>query len=426
MSRWLKIASVLFGLAVLLLAAVALALQYWVGSGDFRSRVEREASAALGLPVRLRAVSVGLLPLPSVALDGMAVGSQPPLTLERIEARPVWAALLRGRLEIATLVVRKAVVPGPAVAAIAAAASRKQRAPGAVAPPAPPGERYAWWPRRARFDDLSWVDANGNTTAVDAQVAMDDDGRPATASLKVLRGRVAGASATLKREGDAWLVSADIGGGKLDARLALQPAGAGPASSLQGSYRIANVEVSALTAPSRTLTGRLDATGTLRAPLQDLGKLRETLATQTRFTVRNAVVHGIDLREAVRTVGLNRGGSTPLDTLSGRLATQGSAMQLTQLVASAGKLSATGNVSMAPSKALAGTLDVSLAAAATGNAVSVPLQVGGTLDSPSVTLSRGALIGAAIGTVVIPGVGTAPGAHLGDRMEKALDKLLRK
>ena len=424
MARWLRIVSVLFGLAVVALAAVVVALHYWVGSGDFRSRVEREASAALGLPVRLRAVSVDVWPLPSVALDGMSVGSQPPLTLERIEARPVWMALLRGRLEIATLVVRKAVVPGQAIAAISAATGRKQRAAGAPAS-APPGERFAWWPKRARFDELSWVDVNGNTTTVDAQVAMDDDGRPATASLKVLRGRVAGASATLKREGAAWRVSADIGGGKLDARLALQPAGAA-ATSLQGSYTIANVEVSALTAPSRTLTGRLDATGTLQAPLQDLARLRETLVTQTRFTVRNAVVHGIDLREAVRTVGLNRGGSTPLDTLAGKLATQGSAMQLTQLVASAGQLSATGNVSMAANKALGGTLDVSMAAAATGNAINVPLQVGGTLDAPSVTLSRGALIGAAIGTVVIPGVGTAPGAHIGDRLGKALDKLFGK
>ena len=425
MRRWLRIVSVLFGLAVLLLAAVVLALQYWVGSGDFRGRVEREASAALGLPVRLRAVSVDVWPLPSVALDGMSVGSQPPLTLERIEARPVWAALLRGRLEVATLVVRKAVIPGQAVAAISAASLRKRKAAGA-APVAAPADRFSWWPRRARFDELSWIDVNGNTTTVDAQVAMDDDGRPATASLKVLRGRVAGASATLKREGAAWRLAASIGGGKLDARLMLEAAGAVQSTSLKGSYQVANVEVSALTAPSRTLTGRLDASGTLRAPLQDLSKLRETLSTQTRFTVRNAVIHGIDLREAMRTVGLNRGGSTPLDTLSGRLATQGSAMQLTQLAAVAGKLSATGDVSMATDKNLSGTLDVSLASASTGNVVSVPLQVGGTLDSPSVTLSRGAMIGAAIGTVVIPGVGTAPGAHLGDRIGKALGGLFGK
>ena len=184
--------------------------------------------------------------------------------------------------------------------------------------------------------------------------------------------------------------------------------------------------MSALTAPSRTLTGRLDATTTVRAPLQDLGKLRETLQTQTQFTVRNAVVHGIDLRQAVRTVGLSRGGSTALDLLAGRLNTQGNSLNLTQLMASAGNLSVTGQLAAAADKSLSGRIDVDLAAAATGGAIGVPLVVGGTLDSPSVTLSRAALIGAAIGTAVMPGVGTGAGAKLGDRLGQGLRGLFGK
>ena len=81
---------------------------------------------------------------------------------------------------------------------------------------------------------------------------------------------------------------------------------------------------------------------------------------------------------------------------------------------------------MAPSQALGGTLDVSLDAAVTGKAINVPLQVGGTLDSPSVTLSRGALIGAAIGAMVNPGDRQASGAHLGDRIGKGLGALFGK
>ena len=415
MARWIRIVSVLLGLAVLALGGVALALQYWVGTGDFRGRIEREASAALGVPVSLRAVSVDFWPLPAVALDGVAIGSRPPLTLERVEARPAWAALLRGQLEITTLVILRAVVPEQAVAAISAALLRK-RAPAATAPAAAPAQRLAWWPRRARLDQLSWVDAHGNTTTVDAQATLADDGLPATASVKVLRGRLAGASANVKRDGQAWHLMADIGGGKVDGRFALQPPGRSPPSLLQGSFQVSNVEVSALTVPSRTLTGRLDATGSVRAPLQDLGKLRETLQTQTQFTVRNAVVHGIDLRQAVRTVGLNRGGSTALDMLAGRLDTSGNTVRLTQLVASAGNLSAKGEVAMAADKSLSGRIDVDLAAAATGSAIGVPLLVGGTLDNPSVTLSRGALIGAAIGTALMPGVGTGAGAKLGDKL----------
>ena len=422
MSRWLRIVSVLFGLAVLALVGVVFALQYWVGTADFRGRIEREAGAALGVPVKLRAVSVDFWPVPSVALEGMAIGSRPPLTLERLEARPVWTALMRGRLEVATLVVRQAVVPEQAVAAISAALLRKR---SSTAAPSASSERQAWWPRRARFDKLSWVDARGNSTTLDAQVAMDDDGLPATAAVKVVRGRLAGAAVTLEREGQIWVVRADIGGGKVRGKLALQPV-RGPPVSLQGSFETSNVEVSALTAPSRTFTGRLDATTTVRAPLQDPGRLRETLQTQTQFTVRNAVVHGIDLRQAVRTAGLSRGGSTALDMLAGRLATLGNTVNLTQLRASAGNLSAAGQVGMAGDKSLSGRIDVDLAAAATGSAIGVPLVVGGTLDSPSVTLSRGALIGAAIGTAVLPGVGTGAGAKLGDRLGQGLRGLFGK
>ncbi len=422
MSRWLKVVSLGLSLAVLAAAGVVVALQYWVSSNDFRGRIEREASAALGAPVRVRGVAVDLWPLPSVALEGVAIGSRPPLTLERVEARPVWAALLRGRLEVATLVVRQAVVPQQAVALVSAAMLRKRERSAAPAPAAG-SERQTWWPRRARLDKLSWVDAHGGTTTVDALIAMDEDGLPATASVKVLRGRLAGASASLEREGRAWQLRADVGGGKLAGKLTLQ---AGPAQLLQGSLSTTNVEVAALTAPSRPLSGRLDATTTLRAPLQDMGKLSETLQTQTQFTVRNAVVHGIDLRQAVRTVGLSRGGSTALDVLTGRLSTQGTTWHLTQLAASAGNLSASGQVAMAADKSLSGRIDVDLAAAATGSAIGVPLVVGGTVDNPSVTLSRGALIGAAIGTAVMPGVGTGAGAKLGDRLGQGLRGLFGK
>src|SRR5512133_2853181 len=121
MKRFVKwFAAAVVGL-LLLLAAVALSLQHWVGSEDFRSRVAAQIGASLGLPVELGAVTVDVWPVPAVALDRVQVASKPPLTLDRVEARPVWAGLLRGRLEVATLVVRDAVVPEQAVAAIGAA-----------------------------------------------------------------------------------------------------------------------------------------------------------------------------------------------------------------------------------------------------------------------------------------------------------------
>jgi hypothetical protein len=150
------------------------------------------------------------------------------------------------------------------------------------------------------------------------------------------------------------------------------------------------------------------------------------LQTQSRFTVRNAVVHGVDLARAVKTVGLSRGGETRLDALAGQVVTRGRAVALTHLVASSGLLSAGGQVTLSPNRALSGRVQVNLGAAAIGEAVGVPLVVGGTLDAPELTLTRSAMVGAAIGTMVMPGVGTGAGASLGDKIGGKLQGLFGK
>jgi hypothetical protein len=210
----------------------------------------------------------------------------------------------------------------------------------------------------------------------------------------------------------------DIGGGRIVGKLQLSAGKAPGTQVLHGQLNTENVEVSALTAPSKVLTGKLQAQTTLRSEFREIGRLADTLNTQTRFTVRDALVDGIDLQKAVQTVGLSRGGTTRLDTLAGQVTTQGKAVHLTNLVATSGSLSASGNVSIAPSKALSGRVNVDLASAK--GALGVPLVVGGTIEDPSVTLTRGAMVGAAVGTLIVPGAGTAAGATAGDKIGDTL------
>ena len=54
------------------------------------------AGQALGVPVQLGRISLALWPLPAVALHDVRVGTQPPLVLELIDARPAWASVLAG------------------------------------------------------------------------------------------------------------------------------------------------------------------------------------------------------------------------------------------------------------------------------------------------------------------------------------------
>ncbi len=470
MARYFKWLLVVLLALVLLLAAVIFALHRWVGSDDFRQRVEREAGAALGVPVVVGSMTVDVWPLPAVAFGGLTVQSQPPVTLERLEVRPQWQALMRGELSIATLIIRKAVLPQQGIDAILLALQKKkqvavvgQPAPAgpatASAPATPaaaqklapalpaatavtaPADDLAWLPRRTILDDVTWVSNTGTSTAVEGEARLGADALPDSASLKLIRGNLQGLTAQLKREpratadstADQWDLQVNVGGGKMAGKLGLERkvVKAGPELVVQGKIETRDVEVSALTAPNKPLSGKLEAKTTLNARAATTAALVEALQTQTTFTVRGAIVHGIDLARAVKTVGLSRGGQTELQTLAGHIATNGRAAQLSNLVATSGALSATGNVAVSQAKALSGLVSVNLSAEsklgnAIGGAVAVPLVVSGTLDSPEVTLSRAALLGAALGTAVMPGVGTGAGANLGSKLSEGLGKLFKK
>ncbi len=442
MSRAVRIPLIVLGLCLLLGAAAVVALHQWAAGAGLRERVEREATAALGLPVRLARVAVDAWPLPVVVLEGLEIQAQPALTLARVEVRPVWTALLSGRLEVATLWVREAVLPQATVLLLAAKLKDPSRDAGA--PPSAgtdagtdePAPGVGRWPRRVVLDGVTWVDARGRGTTVVADLDVEPDGWPGAVDVRITDGAMRGAKALLRREAGqgpalAWTLKLDVGGGTVEGPMSVTPPDAKARELVfEGRLETRGVEVAALTAPSRPLTGRLDASTTLSARIDpgaaSAAAVTDALRTQTRFTVHNAVLQGLDLAKAVVSVGLSRGGLTELDTLEGQLGTRGQTLQLSQLVAKSGVLAASGEVTVAPSRALSGRLSVDVTRGASGGVVSVPLAVGGTLDDPSVTLSRSALLGAAIGTAILPGVGTGAGANLGERIGEGLKDLLGK
>lgn len=434
MRRLLIWAGAAAGLAVALVLLAAFALGQWTGSDGFRQRVEREASAKLGVPVTLSRVAVDVFPLPAVALEGLNINARPALTFGRVEARPAWWSLLQGRLAVSTLIVHEAVLPQTTIVLLTARVQDPAKSSPASQADAEATD-LSWLPRNVVLDNVTWIGAQGSSSTVQARLALDDDGWPAAAAVSVTEGALQGLKAVLQREADlqtAWNLRVDVGGGTLRGplKVALPEASARSRDLvLEGTLETRGVEVSALTAPSRTLTGRLDASTTLSArinPTAGAALVAEALRSQTRFTVNDAMLQGVDLAKAVATVGLSRGGSTALDTLAGQVRTRGQLVELTNLVASSGVLAATGEVTVAPSKALSGRVRVDVTRGAGGDVVGVPLVVGGTVDDPSVSLSRSALLGAAIGTALMPGVGTGAGANLGDRLGEGLKDLFGK
>ncbi len=80
----------------------------------------------------------------------------------------------------------------------------------------------------------------------------------------------------------------------------------------------------------------------------------------------------------------------------------------TDLKAKSGAFSASGNVVIFNRKIEArGAVDL------VDGVIGVPIQVTGSLDKPDVSVPKGSIAGAVIGTAILPGIGTAIGARLG-------------
>ena len=98
----------------------------------------------------------------------------------------------------------------------------------------------------------------------------------------------------------------------------------------------------------------------------------------------------------------------------------GHAYKLSSVRVTSGVLKAEGNVDISAAKQLSGRVDTELKG--TAGLVSVPLAVSGTLDHPTLLPTKGSMFGAAVGTVLLPGVGTSVGSSVGDRIGKMFGK----
>lgn len=456
-AKWL----LAFVAAVLLLAVLALlVLQHWVGTDDFRQRVSREATAALGFEVKVGRIELDWWPIPALAVNEVQVQTRPPLSAARIEVRPSWPSLMAGRPALATAIVRHAVVAQAGVDSILNALQKRRLPERSGKKPGADGAAQkalmgALAGSRIVLDDVAWQGARNEQVALDADIRLGADALPDAVRATVLRfqfkgvGDLRGSELDVKRDvagdGAGYQLTLQLKGGaaKADAGSVAKrgtvkgridmvwPAGAATQVSIKGALVTTDLDVSLFGEPkpgqAPLLSGRLEAQTTLAAHAANAGGLLDAIQSDSKFTVRNAVLHGIDLVKAVKTVGLSRGGETRLDTLAGQVHTQGKAIQLSNLVASSGALTASGDVAVSSARALSGRIHVALGdsalPAAAKGAVGVPLVVGGTLDAPEVTLTRAALIGAAIGTAVLPGVGTGAGASLGDKVGEKLKGL---
>lgn len=426
--------------AVAALVAVAAAIPFFISLDDYVPRIEKEASARLKEPVTIRKIRLSALPLPHVVVDGVSVGKGGEITVGKVSVTPELRSLFSDTKVIRSVEVDSLVLTQKALEKIPAWA-RKDAAPSG--------------PQAVRIGSVRVGDAILKLAAVtvgpfDARISLDASGAPVEVSLAMRDGKLkalvrpdkANYLVTVNAKGwkspagppivfdelaiegvasaaNATLgsISAKLYGGTINGKV---EAGWQKGVQLKGTLEVSQLELKNLMpvlSPGTRVSGRLNAKPVFSASAKDADGLVKALRLSSPFDVRNGVLYGFDLHKTASTLGKQGAaeGETRFDQLSGHVAMEQAAYKFTQLRIGSGMLSAEGSVGVSAKKELSGRLNTQVKLL--GASAAVPLNVSGTVQSPIVLPTGGTVAGAAIGTVLMPGVGTGVGAKAGQMIE---------
>ena len=422
-------------------------------SDELANRAAQALEDALGTPVSIGALTWQLLPQPRVELldvvisqptapaaagdAGAAtgkVGSQAaagsgtagnrtaaPITLQRVTVLPALSltSLWNHTVRVHQIEVDGAHVPQRTLARLRLSSNTSQSGKPDAAilgfrlTPVPI-DMLVW-------RSVLWTPHHGPSFQVSGDATFDPQSRLRTAAVRLLQ--AAGPTdITLNlidpgTTGNArWTVKSRMGGGTVDGELALSQTGSD--WLLSGRLTPANVEVaSAMEAFNRRSVVRGKASGNMvisarAAQSAGLGALMASLQTDTRFKIGASQLTRFDVGKAVRSVGRDTSGHTPLDSITGQMSTRntpnGMLTRFVDVTARAGVLSAVGSATVAN-----GEVDALVTVDLVDGVVGVPLRITGPITQVKVSVPPSALAGAAVGTAVLPGVGTVVGARLG-------------
>jgi uncharacterized protein involved in outer membrane biogenesis len=447
--KWLRRA--LWAVGVVLVLAVLVPLL--VPLGKFIPEIERLATAKLGEPVKIAALRAHLLPTPHGTATGIVVGKGEGLKIASIIVTPSILSLASATRVIRRIEIKGLDVTQKALEQLAAVAQRE----GAAAKGAPPA------PAPVRVDHIVLNDvivrlASGTIGPLDADLSMAADGRPESANLRTNDGNL---KAFIKPDGEKFAIEVTAKKWTLPAGPAIvfdelnlkgsatmttasfddvraKLYGGTVSGGLSGSWAkglavrgqldVNGVELGRLlpvVAPNVRLSGALEAKPLFSAQADSPERLVQALRLETPFNVRKGVLKGFDIVAAATSIIRKdqSGGETHFETLTGRAFVDRGAYRLTQLNITSGSLNATGNVNVAANRSLSGRIDANVKVIGK-SAVTVPLNVAGTMDLPLLYPTAGALAGGAIGTAILgPGVGTSAGVKAGQAVENFTDKL---
>lgn len=186
--------------------------------------------------------------------------------------------------------------------------------------------------------------------------------------------------------------------------------------SVAGPVTVSTVQLGPLLQPFLTenvVTGELNAQLQTKLQAVTADVLLDSIGMTGDFYISNGTVFKGDLGKAGTAVltTADGKGSTHFQVLSGSVTVKSGTVRVRNLHLESDSLSADGELRVSEEQRLTGTLTV--ASKGTGP-FTIPLNIGGTVDDPRYSLSRGAMVGSAMGTTLLgPGLGTLIGMQAG-------------
>jgi uncharacterized protein involved in outer membrane biogenesis len=426
-------------LSIVVLLALLVVVPFLIPMGTYVKQVEQVASEKLGQPVSVGFLRLALLPTPRVNVGTLRIGRNDDVTVDNIAVVPELGSLFSEVKVISSVVVKHPAVKRSALDFISTM-PKSENKPAKVQI------------RRLVISDAHLEWEGMNIPALDAEAMLAEGNKLQSASLSSVDGKLKVNAIpkedgyTIKLEAHQWIppagppllfdsLSSDMAlkGNRLDisafdAKLyhgvLNTTAGLswGKEWRASGKFRTQGIEmgeVAALFSRSKLVSGKLSGDGTFGSNAKDAAALADQLVLDYKFSVANGVLHGVDLAKAA-TLLLNageKGGETQFDEMTGVLHVAGKQIELKTFKVSSGLLAANGGIKVSPARQLDGKVEVELKKGVA--LVSVPLQVSGTLDNPSVMPTKAALAGAIAGTGVLgPGIGTSLGIKAATGVEK--------
>lgn len=394
--------------AVLALAGLAAAVAI-PGEAELARRAGQALGEKLGVPVNVGRLHWQWMPVPMVEVFDVTTGQDPPVVLKHLAAWPRIGRLLHREIAFDRLLLDGARIPQMSLKAFQKNADTGDSTDSAW--------QLADQPvRHAEFHDVTWLGRRQIPLEFDGTVDFDPAWRPREAAVW-LTGAQPPARLELHRVDGQDRFKADItvANGTWNGTLNLgQPS---PDTwRLTGALQPRDIDLRALLETFRrkpVIAGRANGQTTLEAQGKSLGDIVRSLHTRTTFSASPATILRFDLDRAIRSLGKEHEGTTPLQTLTGVLDTHNDAdgivMRYSELKAKSGALSASGTVVLQNRK-----VDADVAVDLVDGLVGVPLRITGPVTNPTYSVPPAAVAGAAVGTAVLPGVGTALGARIGD------------